>query len=176
MKIKVSIFVLFLLVGSTTACKKEDKETNRILEIINDDINNKINTQFLIAVSTINLKIIKVIQLAKENDLDYSTQKMIHTIEKKHLDLNSKIKQIASKNLIIIPDTIYDYSTDLDTLNNNRNYVYLVEIEKLMQQEKEEYKLIKENTQNTEIKNLAHEAIYEIDNKLVEIDSVLNKY
>ncbi len=158
------------------SCKKEDKNNNVILEIINEDINNKVNTQFLNDITSLNLKIVGITQLTNDSLLDQKTKKIITDIKINHIKMNKRIKSIAKKNLIIIPDTIFEESFINDSLAKNINYVYLVALEKLIKEEVEEYELIKENTNNIEIENLASNSIEELNSSLSEIDFALNNY
>lgn len=169
-KLIVLSALLFILVS----CKKEDKENNDLLKIISKDINEKVNTQFLTDVATLNLKVMVLTNQAKQKELNTSTFRIIEAIEDHHEDANKKIKKIAKKNLIIIPDTIYTYKNEIDSLNTNRDYEYLVELEELLKEEIQEYTKIKDNTNDTEIKTLANESIINLNSKLSEINSVLN--
>lgn len=170
------IALLSLLTLLLFSCKKEDKTDNAVLELINEDIHNKVNTQFLTDITSLNLKIVGITELTNDSLLDSKTKFLIQNIKANHINMNKKIKKIAKKNLIIIPDTIYEETIISDTLNKNRNYVYLEALEKLMKEEVEEYELIKENTNNIEIENLATYAIQQLNLTLNEIDSALTNY
>ena len=169
-------FIIVTFVFSLFSCKKEDKTDNAVLELINEDIHNKVNTQFLTDITSLNLKIVGITELTNDSLLDSKTKFLIQNIKANHINMNKKIKKIAKKNLIIIPDTIYEETIISDTLNKNRNYVYLEALEKLMKEEVEEYELIKENTNNIEIENLATYAIQQLNLTLNEIDSALTNY
>ncbi|BCY29577.1 hypothetical protein [Flavobacterium okayamense] len=172
------IVLLNLMLLLFISCKKEDKKNNVILEIINEDINNKVNTQFLNDITSLNLKIVGITQLTNDSLLDQKTKKIIADIKINHIKMNKRIKSIAKKNLIIIPDTTYEEGliNINDSLAKNRNYVYLVALEKLIKEEVEEYELIKENTNNVEIEKLASNSIEELNSSLSEIDFALNNY
>ncbi|MEZ4787021.1 MAG: hypothetical protein R2790_03860 [Flavobacterium haoranii] len=168
-----SLIISIGIVMFFNACKKNSKTENPILEVISEDINNKVNTQFLTDVTNLNLKVVNVTKLAKTNELELPTKSIIKDIESDHLEMNKKLKKIARENLIIIPDTIYDYNEQIDTLNSNRGYVYLVELEKLLQQEITEFELIQENTKSKEIESLAFESIKDLKEKLTDINEFL---
>lgn len=172
----ITLFTLFLITSTQQSCNKEDKKNNVVLEMISEDINNKVNTQFLTDVASLNLKVVRVAQLVNNSLTDIKIKNTVFNIKENHVSMNKKIKEIAKKNLIIIPDTIYEESVKVDSLSKNRNYIYLVELEKLMKEEIQEFKLIKENTNNVEIEELATEAIEDINNTLTEIDYILNNY
>lgn len=149
---------------------------NVVLEIINEDINNKVNTQFLTDITSLNLKIVGITQLTNDSLLDSETKVLIKSIKAHHINMNKKIKKIAKNNLIIIPDTIYEETVINDTLTQNRNYVYLETLEKLIKEEVKEYELIKDNTNNIEINNLAIDVIEQLNQSLKEIENALNNY
>lgn len=172
----ITLFNLLLIALLLQSCDKEDKKENVVLEMISEDINNKVNTQFLIDVASLNLKVVSIAQLANDSLIDSKTRKVVNNIETHHVNMNKRIKKIARKNLIIIPDTLYEETIKVDSLAKNRSYVYLVALEKLMKEEVEEFKLIKENTNNVEIEDLAKDAIEKINVTLTEIDYVLNNY
>lgn len=170
------IVILSLPTLLLISCKKEDKMDNVVLEIINEDIHNRVNTQFLTDITSLNLKIVGITKLTNDSLLDYKTKSLIKDITINHVNMNKKIKKIAKKNLIIIPDTVYEDTKINDTLNSNRNYKYLEVLEKLMKEEVKEYELIKENTNNVEIKKLASNGIQEINKSLTELNNALNNY
>ncbi len=147
---------------------------NPIIQMINDDIHNKIDSQFLNDITISGLKILNITQYAKEKELDIKTQHIITEIEIKHVNLNKRIKKIAKKNLIILPDTIETETLAAQDTTENRDYVYLVELEKLMKEEITEFLKVKEKSQNEELKRLAIHAIGELNSKLHQIDSELN--
>lgn len=178
MKLPVKILTSIILIINTVlfiSCE-DTKKNNEVLEMINEDINNKANTQFITDIADLNLKIVGITELTNRNSLDSKTTILIDKIKKHHEGFNKKIKTIARNNLIIIPDTLYESSLIIDSANTDKNYEYLVTLEKLMKAEIEEYELIIENTNNPEIESLAENAIQHINYSLNEIDNVLNNY
>ncbi|AWM12731.1 hypothetical protein NHF50_02200 [Flavobacterium sp. NRK F10] len=170
------LFLLAVTTGVLVSCKREEKNMdNPIIHMINEDIHNKVDSQFLNDITVSGLKILNVTQYAKEQELSLATQNIVSGIEAKHLNLNKRIKKIAKKNLIILPDTIQE--TEGITEQNEtetRDYVYLVALEKLIKEEVEEFTMVKKNTQNEELKQLAENAIGELNSKLNLINSELN--
>lgn len=171
-KIFLKILVLTLIVTSFIGCK--NKKDNSLLHTINENINTKINTKFLTDITTLNLKIISISKNTKNLAELENTKNIINSIEETHIAINKKIKKIAVKNLIIIPDVVYVSEKTTDTLNTNRDYVYLIKIKQLLQEENQKYLKIKNQTQSEEIKDLANESITHLKIKLNEIKLVLN--
>lgn len=170
-------FAMAVLLTALVSCKREEKDemNNPLINMINEDIHNKVDSQFLNDVTVAGLKILNVTQYAKEKELSLKTRNIISEIETKHVHLNKRIKKIAKKNLIILPDTIQE--TEGIVKQNEveiRDYVYLVELEKLMKEEVKEFSKVKKKTENEELKQLAENAITELNFKLNQINSELN--
>lgn len=170
-------FAMAVLLTALVSCKREEKDemNNPLINMINEDIHNKVDSQFLNDVTVAGLKILNVTQYAKEKELSLKTRNIISEIEAKHVHLNKRIKKIAKKNLIILPDTIQETEGIVEHNEVDiREYVYLVELEKLMKKEVEEFSRVKKNTENEELKQLAENAITELNFKLNQINSELN--
>ena len=91
------IALLSLLTLLLFSCKKEDKTDNAVLELINEDIHNKVNTQFLTDITSLNLKIVGITELTNDSLLDSKTKFLIQNIKANHINMNKKIKKIANK-------------------------------------------------------------------------------
>ena len=92
------------------------------------------------------------------------------------LEGTEKLKKIlVSDHWAYLPDTIQETEGIVEQNEVDiREYVYLVELEKLMKEEVKEFSKVKKNTENEELKQLAEHAITELNSKLNQINSELN--
>lgn len=172
-RLQLLILILFTVQLTILSCKNLDKE-NEIIENVSEEIDDKANSQFLTDVADLNLKVLVLTKTAFEYNLNDNTEKIIKEIENHHEADNKKIKAIAKKNLIIIPDTIYNTNSVINNSEITKDYEILLELEELLKNEINQFTKVEKYTQNEEIKKFAQESITKINSNIENINSVLN--
>lgn len=180
-KLELRTFLFYLVLTSMTlisigSCvNKKNNENHSILEQINGDIDNKIDSQILTDVVESNLKVIKISRTAQAKSVSDSTKNILKEIEQEHHKLNLSIKNIAKKNLIIIPDTLYDVDLP-DTLINigDHDYIYLSEVENSLKEEIKKLQTILKSSTNIDLKIFSVQALVVLKNNLKKVNQELN--
>ncbi|KIX22500.1 hypothetical protein SY27_01270 [Flavobacterium sp. 316] len=180
-KLKIRIFSFYLALTllaffSVASCvKKSNDENKSILELINQNIDTKIDSQILTEVVESNLKVIELSSIAQTKDLNTTTKHLLKDIEKQHIEIKKSIKKIAKENLIIIPDTLYDINEELDTIteNTNRDYIYLSELESSLKEEINTFETITKSSSNIDLKVFSVKTIAILNKNLKKIEQRL---
>lgn len=179
LELRTLLFYLVLtsmaLISVVSCVNKRKNENKSILDQINQNIDNKIDSQILTEVVESNLKVIKISSIAPTKNISDNTKSILKEIEEEQRKLNASIKKIAKQNLIIIPDTLYDVETvNTSTNENEYDYLYLSEVENSIKEEIKKFETISELATNIDLKIFSVQVLTKLNNDIKKLSEETN--
>lgn len=103
-----------------------------------------------------NQKIIQISSLAFNQTKDVKTLQLLLKIKRDHQKMNSELKKLVEKNLIILPKLTYDFNLNPDSLKGKNSRAYLSKLlTNEIQNQVQLWNSMEDKTQNIDFRILA---------------------
>lgn len=171
LKIATYAFAFILVLFLSCTGKKEKTYSDGVFNNKNVPIESKINFRSVAVLNENNKKIIDIASIAFNNSKELKESKVILKIKKDHEKIESDLKRITAKNLIIIPEPIFDLNLNENFLKGINSSYYLISLlEKEINNQIKLLNTIENSFKDKEFKNFAEKskAILLDNNNLLE--------
>ena len=180
-KLLIRRFVFYLLLISITllsvySCINKGKESSNLLFKENSkDIKSSINFKSVAYLNESNKKVIDLANIAFNQSKDIKKLQLLLKIKKDHQKVNSELRKLTEKNLIIIPRPIYNLNLNQDFMNDkNSNYYILNLLEVEIKNQIKLLKNIEQTSQNRGFINFAKKFSEIISANNQKLNDILN--
>lgn len=135
---------------------KQKSPINSILTEKKLDIESKINFRTVSVLNETNKRIIDIASIAFTNSKQLKESQLILKIKNEHLKIESDLKEITNKNLIIVPEPIFELNLNEKFLNGINSSYYLISLlEKEINNQIKLLDSIEKTTTDKDFKNFA---------------------
>lgn len=148
-KLFLSIVIIFLF----SCVNEEEKNYNSFFIVAENKVESTIDFNLIDSLNESNKKTVDVATLTFNQIKDTEKLLLILKIKRDHQKIDSELKKLTEKNLIIIPKTVYNLNLNSDSITGTNSDSYLVKV--LKNQIKNQiivFDKIEKTTQNIDFK------------------------
>jgi len=167
------LVVLSLSVLSTYSCGYIIDGNNNInsKEIV---ALNREEAKLIVEATTINLNVLNLSEITKKKASNTKIIEFADSLKKDHLEISKKLSQLATKNFITIPDTIYTEKAAFLVQNQDSVLIktYVSHITSLLLQQQKTLENLKRCTDDLDFKEVTIEATATLETNLTELENL----
>lgn len=154
--ITCKIILFFVIIIIMSCINQEEKYNNSLHQKKEDNTESTIDFNLISYLNEANKKTIELATITFYQIKDRETLQLVLKIKKDHQKMDTELKKLAERNLIIIPQIVYNMEINSDSIKRKNIDIYFLNL--LGNQIKNQIALlqkIEKSSQNTDFKTLA---------------------